>query len=92
MESKLITRKLSTEEQNELLNTLFGFELKNISDNDKPHFVLYDDDGEEFYASTENCQFDFSTLAGIFSYTANQAKKRGYSSCQFEMKKILGLN
>ena len=39
----------------------------------------------------ENCQFDFSTLAGIFSYTAHRAKNQGYSDCQYAMRKVLGI-
>jgi hypothetical protein len=40
----MLTKKLTTEEQNEILSTLFGFEFVNVSDeNKKPHYVLYDD-------------------------------------------------
>lgn len=84
----MITDKLTREQQQELLNTLFGFDFVNTNDD---HWVLYDEEGDEFYGSNENCQFDFSTLAGIFSYTAYRAKNQGYSDCQFEMRKVLGI-
>lgn len=84
----MITDKLTREQQQELLNTLFGFDFVNTNDE---HWVLYDEEGDEFYGSTENCQFDFSTLAGIFSYTAHRAKNQGYSDCQFAMRKVLGI-
>lgn len=86
----MITDKLTREQQQGLLNTLFGFNYECL-DNVNGHWVLYDEAGDEFYGSTENCQFDFSTLAGIFSYTAHRAKNQGYLDCQFAMRKILGI-
>mgnify|MGYP001356955468 CR=1 FL=1 len=88
-----LTTKLSIEEQNDFVQTLFGFELVNVSPTtEEPHFVLYDEDGNEFYGSNENCQFDFSTLAGIISYTAHRAKNQGYSDCQYAMRKLIGIS
>lgn len=84
----MINQELTRQQQHDLLNALFGF---NFEDSGGGHWVLYDDDGEEFYGSNENLRFDFSTLAGIFSYTAHQAKKQGYSDCQSAMRKILGV-
>lgn len=80
----MLTKKLTREEQSELLETLFGFSF----DDD----VLIDDDGDEFYATPSNCQFDFSTLAGVFGYVAHRAKNQGYSDCQHAMRKILGVS
>jgi hypothetical protein len=93
MEKSILTKQLTIKEQNEILDTLFGFELVGETypcDKEK-HYVLYDEEGEEFYGSSENCQFNFSTLAGIFSYTAHRAKEQGYQDCQFAMRKVLGL-
>lgn len=89
----MITKKLTKEEQHEILNTLFGFNLENeaVVDGDE-HWVLYDEEGVEFYGSDANCQFDFSTLAGIFSYTAHRAKNQGYADCQYAMRKVLGVS
>lgn len=88
----LVTRKLTNEEKKELLQTLFGFDLINVDEREgSEHWVVYDEDGNEFYGSNENCQFDFSTLAGFFSYTAHRAKNQGYSDCQFAMRKVLGV-
>lgn len=88
----LLTRKLTNEEKKELLQTLFGFDLINVDEReDSEHWVVYDDYGNEFYGSNVNCQFDFSTLAGFFSYTAHRAKNRGYSDCQFAMRNVLGV-
>lgn len=84
----MITDKLTIKQQQEILNTLFGFSFLNTNDD---HWVLYDEDGNEFYGIFENCQFDFSTLAGIFSYTAHRAKNQGYLDCQHEIRKVLGI-
>jgi hypothetical protein len=88
----LLKRKLTNEEKKELLQTLFGFDLINVDDREgSEQWVVYDEDGNEFYGSNENCQFNFSTLAGFFSYTAHRAKTQGYSDCQFAMRKVLGV-
>ena len=85
----MLTKKLTIEEQQDILSTLFGF---NLDDNDgDKHFMLYDEEGCEFYGSDKNCQFDFSTLAGIFSYTAYRAKNQGYSEAQLNIRKALGV-
>ena len=89
----MITRKLTIQEQDEILNDLFGFSYRNINDeNNAPHWVLYDEEEYEFYGSDANSQFDFSTLAGIFAYTAHRAKNQGYSDCQYTMRKVLGID
>jgi hypothetical protein len=89
----MITKKLTREEQNSILNDLFGFVFVNESETEgEEHWVLYDEEGYEFYGSNENCLFDFSTLAGIFSYTAHRAKDQGYSDCQYAMRKVLGVS
>ena len=80
----MLTKKLSKEEQSEILETLFGFRFKDD--------VLIDDNGYIFYGSNENCHFDFSTLAGIFSYTAHRSKNQGYSDCQYAMRKMIGIS
>ncbi len=89
----MLTDKLTREQQNDILYTLFGFSLVNVDEDEgKEHWILYDEEGNEFYGSNENCQFDFSTLAGIFSYTAHSAKKQGFSDCQYQIRKVLGLD
>lgn len=89
----MLTDKLTREQQNDILYTLFGFSLVNVDEDEgKEHWVLYDEEGNEFYGSNENCQFDFSTLAGIFSYTAHRAKNQGFSDCQYQIRKVLGVD
>ncbi len=80
----MLTKKLSRKKQSELLETLFGFYFEND--------ILIDDNGDEFYGTGSNCQFDFSTLAGIFSYTAHRAKKQGYADAQSRMRQVLGIS
>jgi hypothetical protein len=88
----MLTKKLTNEEKKDLLQTLYGFDLINVdAEWDSEHWVVYDEDGREFYGVDENCRFDFSTLAGFFSYTAHRAKNQGYSDCQYAMRKVLGV-
>lgn len=87
-----LTKKLSKEEMQEILKVLFGFDYRNLSeDKEKPHWVLFDEEGDEFYGNSYNCQFNFSTLREIFSYTAYRAKNQGYSDCQYQFRKLIGI-
>jgi len=79
----MLTEKLTRDQQFEILNTLFGFYF----DDD----ILIDDDGDEFYSYSPNCEFDFTTLAGIFSYCAYRAANKGYSNALYDVRKALGL-
>jgi len=81
---------LRRDDQKSILNDLFGFNFESVAE-DEERWVLYDEEGNEFYGSNENRQFNFSTLAGIFSYIAYRAKKEGYADCQREMRKIIGI-
>lgn len=86
--SIILLKKLSIKEQQEVLSTLFGFSLEQDSSGE---YILYDENGMEFYKSAVNAQFDFSTLAGIFSYAAYRFKMQGFADCQLKIKKSLGL-
>jgi hypothetical protein len=88
----MLTEQLTIKQKKELLQTLFGFDLINVDESEgSEHWVVYNEEGKEFYGSNENCQFDFSTLAGFFSYTAHRAKNQGYSDAQWYIKKALGV-
>ncbi len=87
------TRILTIGEQDTFLSELFGYDFIDISDpGQPPHYVLYDENGDEFYGTKENEQFDFSTLPGIFSYIAYRAKQEGYLNAQSDMRKALGIS
>lgn len=87
------TRIMSIDEQDTFLSELFGYNFIDVSDPGRPpHYVLYDENGDEFYGKKENKQFDFSTLPGIFSYIAYRAKQDGYLSAQSNMRKALGIS
>lgn len=87
----VLTKKLTQEEQQDILNTLFGFNFDTVEFAGELHEVLYDEEGDEFYASHSDCQFDFSTLEGIFSYTVYRAKNQGFEDAQYKIRKALGL-
>lgn len=89
MNDNLLAKKLTNEEQHGILNALFGFDLINTNDD---HWVLYDEEGYEFYGNNNNLQFEFSTLNGIFSFAIFKAKQQGYSDCQFAFRKLLDIN
>jgi hypothetical protein len=84
----ILTKKLTQEEQQDIVQTLFGFNFEDVGEG---HIVLYDEEGYEFYGSNENCQFNFSTLAGVFNYTAHRAKNQGFEDAQYKIRKALGL-
>lgn len=83
----MLTKKLSIQEQQEFLVTLFGFSLEQDNSGE---YILFDENGMEFYKSAVNAQFDLSTLAGIFSYSAYRHKMQGFADCQLQIKKSLG--
>lgn len=56
----MITTELTIELQKEILDKMFGFTLVDVSDGGEPHYVVYDEDGNEFYGSNENCKYDLS--------------------------------
>lgn len=88
-----LTKELSIEECNHILNNLYGFEFINVSDyNEEPHFVLYDSEGEEFYGKAENLQFYLRTLQGIFLYHAHVHNQNGFWDAQRKMRQALGIN
>lgn len=86
------SQKLTIKEQKRILSYLFKFSYEKIINCiGEEQLILFDEEGWEFYESSENSQFNFSTLAGIFSYIAYRAKKEGYADCQKAMKKAIGI-
>jgi hypothetical protein len=91
----ILKRKLTIEEQNAILQPLFGLEFIDISEkgvDQKPNFVLFDCDMEEFYAFDKNLKFDFSTLEGIFKYARYLGNVEGYGHCQFDFNSVLNIS
>lgn len=92
MESGLLKRKLTREERAELLEDLFEYRLVNLAEaHEKPHDVIYDDDGDEFYGKDENCQFNLETLDDFFKYSKHLAESAGIRLAQWRIKQALGL-
>jgi len=88
----MINTILTIKKKKELLQTLFGFDLINVGLQDNyEHYVIYDAEGDEFYGSDYNCQFNFDTLADFFMYAEKIALDQGYFNCQFKMREVLGL-
>ena len=88
----MITTELPIELQKEILDKMFGFTLVDESDDGEPHYVVYDEEGNEFYGSNENCKYDLSTFGGIIRYAEDRGYKMGYLSCQMDMRKVLGVS
>ena len=86
----MLAIQLTIEQQKEILGELFGFEL--IDHRNDGNFAIHDEEGQEFYGCSENCQFNFSTLEGIFSYAAHRAKNQGYDDAKREIRAALGIN
>ena len=88
----MLTIELTIGQQQELLSQMFGFALVNESDDENPQYVLYDEEGCEFYGSNENCKYDLSTFGGIIRYAEDRGYKQGYASCQMDIRKLLGIS
>lgn len=87
----LLKELLTIEKQEDILGSLFGFHFHNHRNGRQDHFVLYNEEGEEFYGNQENCKWNFSTLEGIFAYAAHQSEERGLYKAQRDIRKCLGI-
>lgn len=62
----MLTEQLTTKQKKELLQELFGIDLINVDESENgEHWVVYDEEGEEFYGSNENCQFAMRKVLGV---------------------------
>jgi len=85
----MLKEKLTPQQQKEILQTLFGFDLVNTNDD---HWVVLDEEGDEFYAFDKNLKFDLTTLAGIIEYSNHAQREKGFADCQYQIQKVLGIN
>lgn len=84
----ILSRKLTVEEQRYLHNQLTDLQLVT---HHETHSVLYDEEGDEFYAYSINDKHDFTTLSGFIQYLGEKKYEKGYSDCQGSIKHALGL-
>lgn len=88
----MIKQELPFEQQEEILREMFGFNVVDESlQGQEPHYVVYDEEGNEFYGSNENCKYDLSTIGGIIRYAEDRGEKTGYWRCQNDLRKVLGV-
>lgn len=85
---KILDNELTINERNQIIVPLFGLEYK-FYNND--HAVLYDEEGDEFYAYDCNLQFNFNTLRNIFKYQEHLSERKGLVEAQNIIKKAMGL-
>ena len=83
MEYKIYTRKLTQTEQESILLSLFGLRF------DDEHLV--DENGMSFYSIRDNCQYDLTTIKGIFAYHRDVFEMKGRIENQNKIKAALGL-
>ena len=89
---KMIKQELAFEQQEEILREMFGFNVVDESlEGQEPHYVVYDEEGNEFYGRNENCKYDLSTISGIIRYAEHRGEKTGYWRCQNDIRKVLGV-
>lgn len=83
-----IDKKLTPDEQSQILEALLGFQIDDG--------VILDDDGEEFYGNTRNRDVDLTTLRGICMYIRNREYERGQqhgaAKVQRRIKTALGID
>ena len=78
-----LNKKLTEEEQHNILNELFGFVVEDG--------IVYDEEGYEFYANDYNLKFNLSTLKGIFKFVADRWHMKGVDYARMQMRIALGL-
>jgi hypothetical protein len=84
--------KLTLSQQKEILYESFGFIVIDESpDEQDQNYVIYDENGHEFYGVDDNCKYDLSTIAGIIKYAESRGEKTGYQHCQKDFRKVLGI-
>ena len=84
-----LTKKLTTEEQQEILNDLFDFNVVEVTPG---NFVIHDQDGDEFCSFHASIKFDLSTLGGIIDYAVHITKTCERVQCQIEIHKAKQIN
>ena len=74
---------LTYEERTRILEPLLGLRY----DDD----VLLDKKGNDFFDSSENDKFNFSTLRGIIVFLEYRSFKKGRESMQMDLKNLLNI-
>lgn len=88
----MVHQELSIEQQREILHEMFGFKVMDEArDGQEPNYVIYDEEGNEFYNSNKNCVYDLATIGGIIRYAEARGEKTGYLRCQEDIRKVLGI-
>lgn len=79
----MLTRKLTREEQAELLDYYFGFYFEDD--------VLMNDDGNEFYRIKGNEKVDFTTLQGVIAYLGKEIERQAIADTLRDIRKVFGI-
>lgn len=81
----ILDQKLTRDAQRDILGNLLDYSVNDDG-------VIFDADGDEFYAQSGHDEFDLTTLRGIFGYIEHTAEEYGRQSKTIEIRKILGGN
>lgn len=76
----LLDRKLSLNEQREVLGQLLAFQVSDEG-------VILDQDGDELYE--QSTKHDLTNLRGIIEYIESESFSEGYNRCRRDINQIL---
>lgn len=85
-----LNKKLTLEEQTEILYELFGFVVGDGDTASNCKGVIYDEEGDEFYGSDSNDKFDLTCFSGIIKYSKHLAFEDGKAELRHSFRKLLG--
>lgn len=86
----ILNKDLPINDLKVILEHLFNFTVRNVNpQNDEPHYVIFDDEGDEFYGGEIDSDFNLYCLDGIFKYLAHVNKMKGQSEIRLKFKALL---
>ena len=92
----ILNEKLPFGHLKNILSEMFGFtvvdeSIANDTNSINEHYVIYDENGDEFYGNNDNIVYDLSTIGGIIRYAEDRGEKTGYKRCQQDIRKVLDI-
>jgi len=91
MKTNILDRRLSVEDQSEILETLFSFKCVKTDENDDKHVIIYDEEGYEFYGNDINLKYDLTNIRGIIWYAKDISAYNAIWEHNTKIKNLLNI-